>query len=210
MVTTDLLWLISYFEQCQAANKAAGILEKIAKDKKQQKKRKRWLIFPSCAALNQATGSIVTISGTIIKATNAMAMTNNATIIIKAINATNILVAMTRTIRATSPMRRRMIASVNFKIKSDKAMHNNQSSLSSADTLSKKVVTLPQDLLHALVPILALAWVAGATTTIMCLMMIASWAHSLSAGTRTPPRAMTADTSIALTRLMPCLLHSPL
>jgi hypothetical protein len=35
MVTTDPLWLIAFFEQCQAADKAAVVLEKIAKDKKQ-------------------------------------------------------------------------------------------------------------------------------------------------------------------------------
>jgi hypothetical protein len=32
MVPTDPLKLIAFFEQCQATNKAAGILEKIAKD----------------------------------------------------------------------------------------------------------------------------------------------------------------------------------
>jgi hypothetical protein len=39
-VPTDLLKLIIFFEQCQVANKAAGILEKIAKDKKQPKEKK--------------------------------------------------------------------------------------------------------------------------------------------------------------------------
>jgi hypothetical protein len=32
-VPTDLLKMIAFFEQCQATNKAAGILKKIAKDK---------------------------------------------------------------------------------------------------------------------------------------------------------------------------------
>jgi hypothetical protein len=40
MVPTDLLKLIAFFEQCQATNKAAGILKKIAKDKKQPKEKK--------------------------------------------------------------------------------------------------------------------------------------------------------------------------
>jgi hypothetical protein len=40
MMTMDLLWLIAFFKQCQAANKAAGVLEKIAKDKKQLKEKK--------------------------------------------------------------------------------------------------------------------------------------------------------------------------
>jgi hypothetical protein len=39
-VPTDLLKLIAFFEQCQATGKAAGILEKIAKDKKQPKEKK--------------------------------------------------------------------------------------------------------------------------------------------------------------------------
>jgi hypothetical protein len=37
---TDPLKLIAFFKQCQATNKAAGILEKIAKDKKQLKEKK--------------------------------------------------------------------------------------------------------------------------------------------------------------------------
>jgi hypothetical protein len=36
MVPSNLLWLIAFFEQCQVANKAAGILKKI-KEKKQPK-----------------------------------------------------------------------------------------------------------------------------------------------------------------------------
>jgi hypothetical protein len=38
-VPTDLLKMIAFFEQCQATNKAAGVVEKIAKDK-QPKERK--------------------------------------------------------------------------------------------------------------------------------------------------------------------------
>jgi hypothetical protein len=38
-VPTDLLKMIAFFEQCQATNKAAGVLEKITKDK-QPKERK--------------------------------------------------------------------------------------------------------------------------------------------------------------------------
>jgi hypothetical protein len=40
MVTMDLLWFITFFEQCQAAKKAAGVPEKIAKEKKQPKEKK--------------------------------------------------------------------------------------------------------------------------------------------------------------------------
>jgi hypothetical protein len=38
-VPADPLRMIAFFKQCQATNKAAGILEKIAKDKKQPKKK---------------------------------------------------------------------------------------------------------------------------------------------------------------------------
>jgi hypothetical protein len=40
MVPTDPLRLIAFFEQCQVADKAAGVLEKIAKDKKQPQDKK--------------------------------------------------------------------------------------------------------------------------------------------------------------------------
>ncbi len=39
MVPTDPLKLITFFKQCQATNKVAGILKKIAKDKKQPKEK---------------------------------------------------------------------------------------------------------------------------------------------------------------------------
>jgi hypothetical protein len=40
MVPTDPLKMIAFFEQCQATNQVAGVLEKIAKDKKQPKEKK--------------------------------------------------------------------------------------------------------------------------------------------------------------------------
>ncbi len=40
MVTMDPFWLMVFFEQCQAADKVAGVLEKIAKDKKQAEEKK--------------------------------------------------------------------------------------------------------------------------------------------------------------------------
>jgi hypothetical protein len=40
MVPSNLLRMIAFFEQCQATDKAAGILDKIAKDKKQPKEKK--------------------------------------------------------------------------------------------------------------------------------------------------------------------------
>jgi hypothetical protein len=40
IVPTNPLRMIAFFEQCKATNKVAGVLEKIAKDKKQPKERK--------------------------------------------------------------------------------------------------------------------------------------------------------------------------
>jgi hypothetical protein len=39
MVPSDPLRMIVFFKQCQGTDKAAGILDKIAKDKKQPKKK---------------------------------------------------------------------------------------------------------------------------------------------------------------------------
>ncbi len=109
MVTMDLLWVIAFLEQCQAANKAASVLEKIAKDKKKSKDKKIACLPVACS--RDLTNSIIARSATIIKATNAIATTDNPTIIINTINAMIILAATTRITRATSPMIRRMIAS---------------------------------------------------------------------------------------------------
>ncbi len=39
MVLANPLRMIAFFEQCQVTNKAAGVLEKITKDKKQSKEK---------------------------------------------------------------------------------------------------------------------------------------------------------------------------
>jgi hypothetical protein len=108
-VPMDLLWLIAFFEQCQAADKVPASLRRSRR--KNSKKRRRRLIFPLLAAVIQAIGSIVTRIPTIIEAINAIAMTNDMTIVTEIINATIILIAKTRTKRTKSPTRRRMIAS---------------------------------------------------------------------------------------------------
>ena len=43
-VPTDPLKMIAFFEQCQATDKAAGILEKIAKDKQPKERRTAQLL----------------------------------------------------------------------------------------------------------------------------------------------------------------------
>jgi hypothetical protein len=39
MVPTDLIKMIAFFEQCQVTYKAAGVLEKISKDKQPKEKK---------------------------------------------------------------------------------------------------------------------------------------------------------------------------
>jgi hypothetical protein len=49
MVPSDPLRMIAFFEQCQATNKAAGVLDKIAKDKKQPKEKKTAHLPNACS-----------------------------------------------------------------------------------------------------------------------------------------------------------------
>jgi hypothetical protein len=111
MVPMNPLKLITFFEQCQVANEAAGVLEK-AKDKKQPKEKKTAhlpVLRSHESSYQQHHPHKYT---TIIKATNMIAMTNNPTIVIKMIDATIALVVTIRTLRTASPIRRRMIAHV--------------------------------------------------------------------------------------------------
>jgi hypothetical protein len=48
-VPTDPLKLITFFEQCQATDKAAGVLKKIVKDKKQPKEKKTAHLPAACS-----------------------------------------------------------------------------------------------------------------------------------------------------------------
>ncbi len=49
MVPADPLRMIAFFEQCQATKKVAGILDKIAKDKKQPKEKKTAHLPTACS-----------------------------------------------------------------------------------------------------------------------------------------------------------------
>jgi hypothetical protein len=96
MVPANPLRMIAFFEQCQATNKAAVILEKIAKDKKRQRKRVR-LMFQLHVAVNRATSNtIATNIATTIEATEVIATIANLTIIIKTINAMIVVDTTTR------------------------------------------------------------------------------------------------------------------
>ncbi len=48
MLLADPLWLINFVEKCQAADKAAGVLEKI-KEKKQPKEKKTAHLHIACS-----------------------------------------------------------------------------------------------------------------------------------------------------------------
>jgi hypothetical protein len=172
MVPSNPLRMIAFFRQCHATDKAAGILDKIAKDKKQPKGKKR-LVFLPHIAMNQATISIVVVTTvTIIEATNAIAMITDLTIVIKTINAMIALDVMTRTQKAPSPTTRRMIASVITPRKRARRPCIMTSPLKRAPAIHpKKEVNLVQDLLRALDLGLALAQAARATTIIMSTQM---------------------------------------
>ncbi len=98
MVPTDPLKMIAFFEQCQATDKVAGVLKKIAKDKQPKERKGKQLSFLSHVAMNQANINIAVINiMTIIKTTDVTAMINDPTIIIKTIDTTIALNATTRT-----------------------------------------------------------------------------------------------------------------
>jgi hypothetical protein len=98
-VPTGPLKLITFFEQCQAANKAAGVLEKIAKDKKQPKEKKMAHLSITCSRESSTSSMIATSTTKIIEATNMIATTDGPTIVIKTIDATIVLVTTIRTLR---------------------------------------------------------------------------------------------------------------
>ncbi len=151
-------------------------------------KRKKWLIFPLHAAVIWDTGSIVASIATTFNAPNMITMTKDLTILIKMIKATITLIVKTRTTKTKSPTRRRMISST-------------ITSRKKATRPCNRKVALAQDLLLALIPILIWAAAAGATPTIMCLIMTASQADPSSTITHTP-RMMMTDVSITLTRVI--------
>jgi hypothetical protein len=162
--------------------------------------------------VNQATSSIVVTNiVTNIKATNAIATIADPTIVLKTIEAKIILNTTTRTHKAASPTKRMMIASVITSRKRATRPCIMTSPLCQMQAIcTEEGVILAQDLLCALVLGLALALAAGAKATTMWLKMTASQVCYPSAGTRTPPRVMTADVFIALTRAIPFLPPSPL
>jgi hypothetical protein len=211
MVPSYPLRIIVFFEQCQATNKAAGVLDKIAKDKKQPKEKKTAHV-PTAHRRESTTVNIAVVTtATIIKVTGATATITNLTIIIEMINATIALNVRTRTQKVPSPMTRKMIAGAITPRKRVMRPCIMTSRLSRAPVICpEKEVDLVQDLLRALNLGLALAQAARATTTIMSTKMTTEQICPSSAGTRIPPRVTTADTFIARTKAILSLPPSPL
>jgi hypothetical protein len=113
MVPTDPHKIIAFFEQSQATNKVvAGIFKKIAKDKKQAREKKTAHLPVAHSRESSYQQHCCHKCHDYHEATNAIATTSDLTIIIKTIYATIVLIATIRTQRATSPTKRRMIASV--------------------------------------------------------------------------------------------------
>jgi hypothetical protein len=197
MVPTDPLRMIAFFEQCQVTNMAAGVLEKITKDKKQPKERKM-AHLPAAHSGDRATIIIaVTSTAVTIKVTDTIVMITNLTIIIKRINAMIMVDTTTKMQRATSPTTRRMIASaITPRKKATMPCIMTTPFCQAPEICPEEGVDLVQDLLCALVLGLSLAQAAGATTTIMSTKMIASQAQPPCMGIHTP-RTMMTDITIA-------------
>jgi hypothetical protein len=116
-VPANPLRMIAFFKQCQVTNKADGVLEKIAKDKKQPKE-KSTLMFLLHVAVNRATSSTVATNiATTIKATDVIATIADLTILIKTIDAMIVVDARTTMQETKSPTTRRMIASMSLQEK---------------------------------------------------------------------------------------------
>ncbi len=122
-----------------------------------------------------------------------------------------ILVPTTRTLRAASPTKRRMITSVITSRKRAMRARTMTSHLCRAQgPCPDKGVSFAQDLLCSLVPGLALTQGAEATTITMWLRITASQVHPPCAGMCTLLRVMVADVSTTLTRVILSLPPPPL
>ncbi len=211
MVPRTCVGLLPFSSSVKLPIKQPAFLRR-SRRRNSQERRGR-LIFPSHTAVTWATSSIIARIATTIKATNAIMMTDDMTIVNEMIDTAITLIAKTRTTRTKSPMRIRMIASAITSRKIATRPCIMTSPLCQVQIPhQKKGVTPIQDLVLALVLVLALAGAAatGAMLTIMWLAMTASWADTPSASTRTPLTMMTMDISITLARAILISPPSPL
>ncbi len=211
-VPTDLLKMIAFFEQCQVTDKMAGILKKIAKDKKQL--TEKTMAHPPATRSRESSYKQHCCHKyrDYHQSDQRDCDDCRLTIVIKTINMMIVVGATTRTQRATSPTARRMIASAITPKKRATRPCTMTSPLHQAPAICpEEGVNLVQDLLRTLVLVLglALAQAAGATTTIMSTKIIASQAQPPSTGICTP-RTMMTDITIARTKAILSLPPSPL
>ncbi len=192
-------WLL-FFTFVKQSTRWLAFLRRLPRTRSSQR-RGKWLIFLLRIAVNWATLSIaVTNTAISIKATNAIAMIDNLTIVIKMIDAMIMVDATTRTLRATSPMTRRMIAIAITPTKRATGPWIMTSPLCWSPAICpEEGVNLVQDILCALVLGLGLAQAAKAMTTIMSTKMIASRAQPPSTDIHTPRTTM-MDITVARTK----------
>jgi hypothetical protein len=169
-VPANPLRMIAFFEQCQPTNKVAGILEKIAKDKKQPKE-KSMAHVPTALICESSYKQHRRHKYRNYHQSDQRDCDDHQPDYCHQDNQRHDCGQCNdKDKRNNKSYNKKDDCKRNhFKKKSDKAMHNDQSSLSSA---GKKGVDL--DLLCALALVLALAQAAGATKTIMSNNMIAS------------------------------------
>jgi hypothetical protein len=135
----------------------------------------------------------------------------NLTIDIEMIDNMIVVNVTTRMQRATSPTRRRMIASAITPRKGATRPCIMTSPLCQVTAICpEEGVNLVQDLLTTLILGLAFAQAAGAMAIIMSTKMIASQAQSPSTGICPAVRTMMTDIIIARTKMIPFLSPSPL
>jgi hypothetical protein len=173
MVPADPLRMIAFFEQCQATNKAAGVLDKIARDKKQPKEKSTAHVPTACSRESSYKQHRCHKYCNYHQSNDVIAMIANLIIVIEMINAMIVVNATTRAWGTASPTTRRMIASAITSRKLVTRPCTMTSPLRQAPAVClEKGVDL--DLLRALALVLALAQAAGATKIIMSNNMIAS------------------------------------
>jgi hypothetical protein len=212
MVPTDPLKLVAFFEQCQATNKVAGILKKIAKDKKQPKEKK--------AAHLPATGSRESSYQQHCchkycdyhQSDRCNCNDHQPDCRHQDNQCHNHPQHNNKDSKSSKSHKKKDDCKRNhFKKRAMRpCIMTSPLCLCQAWELCPEGVVLAQDLFHTLILCLALTQAAGAMTTTMWLRMTASQVRSPSADTCTPPRVMTADVSIALTNAIPFLPPSPL
>jgi hypothetical protein len=174
MVPADPLRMIAFFEQCQATNKAAGVLEEIAKGKKQPKEKSAAHV-PTAHSHESSYKQHHCHKYRDYHRSDRIVTIANLTIIIETINAMIMVNAKTRTQGTTSPTTRRMISSAITSRKRATRPCTMTSPLCQVPAICpQEGVDLIPDLLRALILVLALAQAAGATKTIMLNNMIAS------------------------------------